>query len=297
MDDKAGIRGPKLTLFLPIGRISKGLGSATFSNFQRTTMDKKIIVLGLAAALAAGTASAELKAFKVNGETVSVADQKEIYDRAVAQGQPAGEQLERQVKNLLVQQKVLLLEAKKAKLAEQPNVKEAIEDARNQILIRALAQDWAKKNPVSDADLKKAYDADKKAYGDTEYQVRHILVKTEDQAKNLIQRINKGADFGKLAQEFSEDTSNKAQGGLLGWVVPRSFVPTFGTAFTALKAGEVGQSPVRTQFGFHVVKLEAKRAAQLYPTFESQKPVIRNALANQQVQKHFQELVKKAKVQ
>ena len=83
----------------------------------------------------------------------------------------------------------------------------------------------------------------------------------------------------------------------MGWVVPRSFVPTFGTAFTALKAGEVGQSPVRTQFGFHVVKLEAKRAAQLYPTFESQKPVIRNALANQQVQKHFQELVKKAKVQ
>ena len=146
-------------------------------------------------------------------------------------------------------------------------------------------------------DLKKAYDADKKSYGDTEYQVRHILVKTEDQAKNLIQRINKGADFGKLAQEFSEDTSNKAQGGLLGWVVPRSFVPTFGTAFTALKAGEVGQSPVRTQFGFHVVKLEAKRAAKLYPTFETQKPVIQNALANQQVQKHFQEIIKKAKVQ
>ena len=260
-------------------------------------MDKKIIVLGLAAALAAGTASAELKAFKVNGETVSVAEQKAIYDRAVAQGQPAGEQLERQVKNLLIQQTVLLQEAKKAKLADQANVKNAIEEARNQILIRALPQDWAKKHPVSEADLKKAYDADKKSYGDTEYQVRHILVKTEDQAKNLIQRINKGADFGKLAQEFSEDTSNKAQGGLLGWVVPRSFVPTFGTAFTALKAGEVGQSPVRTQFGFHVVKLEAKRAAKLYPTFETQKPVIQNALANQQVQKHFQEIIKKAKVQ
>lgn len=261
------------------------------------TMNKKILMLGLAAAIAAGTANAELKAFKVNGQTVTVAEQKAIYDRAVAQGQPAGEQLERQVKNLLVQQTVLLQEAKKAKIDQNADVKQAIADATNRILVQGLAQDWAKKHPVTDADLKKAYDADKASYGDTEYQVRHILVKTEDQAKNLIARINKGADFGKLAQEFSEDTGNKAQGGLLGWVVPRSFVPAFGNSFTLLKAGEVGQAPVRTQYGFHVVKLEAKRPAQLYPTFDSQKPVLRNALANQEVQKHFAEIIKKAKVQ
>lgn len=260
-------------------------------------MDKKVIALGLAALITAGTASAELKAFKVNGETVTVAEQKVLYDRAIAQGQPAGDELERQVKNILVQQKVLLQEAKKAKVENQDAVKQAIENARQQILVTALAQDWAKKNPVSEADLKAAYDREKAAYGDTEYQVRHILVKTEDQAKNLISRINKGSDFGKLATEFSEDTGNKAQGGLLGWVVPRSFVPAFGTAFSALKPGKVAQTPVRTQFGFHVVKLEAKRKAELFPSFESQKPVLRNALANQKVQAHFQEVVKAAKVQ
>ncbi len=260
-------------------------------------MNKKLLVIGAAAALAAGTASAELSAFKVNGETVSVAAQKTIYDRAVAQGQPAGPELERQVKQRLIWNTVLLQEAKKAKIADDANVKRAIEEARSQALINGLALNWAQKNPVSDADLQKAYDADKASYGDTEYQVRHILVKTEDQAKNLIQRINKGADFGKLATEFSEDTANKAQGGLLGWVVPRSFVPAFGAAFSALKPGEVAQAPVRTQFGFHVVKLEAKRAAELYPNFESQKLVIRNALVNQRVQQHFQELVKAAKVQ
>ena len=176
-------------------------------------------------------------------------------------------------------------------------MKRAIDNSRDQILIQGLAQDWAQKNPVSEADLKKAYDQDKAAYGDTEYQVRHILVKTEDQAKNLISRLNKGADFGKLAQEFSEDTGNKGQGGLLGWVVPRSFVPAFGASFTALKPGEIAQSPIRTQFGFHVVKLEAKRKAELYPSYESQKPVIRNALANQKVQMHFLDLIKKANVQ
>ena len=260
-------------------------------------MDKKVIALGAAALLIAGAANAELKAFKVNGETVTVAEQKAIYDRAVQAGQPAGEGLERQVKNLLIQQKVLLQEANKAKIANKPDVKRAIDNSRDQILIQGLAQDWAQKNPVSEADLKKAYDQDKAAYGDTEYQVRHILVKTEDQAKNLISRLNKGADFGKLAQEFSEDTGNKGQGGLLGWVVPRSFVPAFGASFTALKPGEIAQSPIRTQFGFHVVKLEAKRKAELYPSYESQKPVIRNALANQKVQMHFQDLIKKANVQ
>ena len=260
-------------------------------------MEKKLLVLGMAAMMAAGAANAELQAFKVNGETVSVAQQKALYDSAVAQGQPAGAELERQVKNVLTQQTVLLQEAKKAKLDRNSDVKQAIEAARNQVLINAVLRDWAKKNPVKDEDVRKAYEAEKAAYGPTEYQVRHILVKTEDQAKNIISRLNKGADFGKLAQEFSEDTGNKGQGGLLGWVVPRSFVPAFGASFTALKPGEIAQSPIRTQFGFHVVKLEAKRKAELYPSYESQKPVIRNALANQKVQMHFQDLIKKANVQ
>ena len=243
-------------------------------------MEKKLLVLGMAAMMAAGAANAELQAFKVNGETVSVAQQKALYDSAVAQGQPAGAELERQVKNVLTQQTVLLQEAKKAKLDRNSDVKQAIEAARNQVLINAVLRDWAKKNPVKD-----------------EYQVRHILVKTEDQAKNIISRLNKGADFDKLAKEFSEDRGNKDRGGQLGWVVPRSFVPTFGNAFAGMKEGTVSKEPVRTQFGFHVVKLDAKRPAQLFPTFEAQKPALVNALTNQRVNQHFGELVKNAKVQ
>ena len=242
-------------------------------------MEKKLLVLGMAAMMAAGAANAELQAFKVNGETVSVAQQKALYDSAVAQGQPAGAELERQVKNVLTQQTVLLQEAKKAKLDRNSDVKQAIEAARNQVLINAVLRDWAKKNPVKDED------------------VRHILVKTEDQAKNIISRLNKGADFAKLAKEFSEDRGNKDRGGELGWVVPRSFVPTFGNAFAGMKEGTVSKEPVRTQFGFHVVKLDAKRPAQLFPTFEAQKPALVNALTNQRVNQHFGELVKNAKVQ
>ena len=106
-------------------------------------MEKKLLVLGMAAMMAAGAANAELQAFKVNGETVSVAQQKALYDSAVAQGQPAGAELERQVKNVLTQQTVLLQEAKKAKLDRNSDVKQAIEAARNQVLINAVLRDWA----------------------------------------------------------------------------------------------------------------------------------------------------------
>ncbi|MDO5530979.1 peptidylprolyl isomerase [Sutterella sp.] len=259
-------------------------------------MNKKVFAIGAAVLLATGAAQAEFKAFKVNGETVSVATQKAIYDRLVASGQPAGEQLERNVKNSLIQRTVLLQEAKKAKIENNPDVKFQIDEARKTILIQGLAQEWARKNPVSEQELRKAYDQEKAAYGDTEYQVRHILVKTEDQAKNLISRLKKGSDFGKLAQEFSEDTASKAQGGLLGWIVPATVVPSFGATFSALKAGELAQEPVRTQFGFHVVKLEAKRKAQLFPSYDQRKGFLRTAIANQKNDARFQEILKKAEI-
>ncbi|MFR6359727.1 MAG: peptidylprolyl isomerase [Sutterella wadsworthensis] len=87
-----------------------------------------------------------------------------------------------------------------------------------------------------------AYEAEKAAYGPTEYQVRHILVKTEDQAKNIISRLNKGADFDKLAKEFSEDRGNKDRGGQLGWVV-RSFVPTLRHAVAGMKKARSARNP------------------------------------------------------
>lgn len=260
-------------------------------------MDKKIIALGLAALMTTGVANAELKAFKVNGETVTVAQQKALYNSAVAQGQPAGENLERMVRNTLTQETVLLQEAKKAKVDTLPDVKAELKALRSRVLVAALANEWVKKHPVSEAEIKAAYDQQKKAYGDTEYDVRHILVKTEDQAKNLINRLNKGANFDKLAREFSQDNGSKDKGGELGWMVPRSAGPALGAAFSALKPGSVAQAPVRTQYGFHVVKLEAKRAAKLFPAYETQKQNLRAALANQRVQQHFAELIKSAKVQ
>ena len=259
-------------------------------------MQKKLLVLGIAAMMAAGAANAELKSFTVNGETISVAEQKVIYDAAVAQGQPAGEKLEMMVKQIAIQNAVLLQEAKKARVESKPEVKALLKSAHDKILVDATFKDWADKNPVSESQLKDAYNAQKRLYGDTEYQVRHILVKTEDQAKNLIKRLKKGNDFTKLAKEFSEDKQSGAQGGQLGWVVPHSFSPSFGAVVSALKPGTVAESPIQTQYGFHVVQLDSKRPAQLFPSYEELKPQLKANLTNQLVQKHFTEVVKQAKI-
>ncbi|MFU0842912.1 MAG: PpiC domain-containing protein [Burkholderia sp.] len=260
-------------------------------------MEKKLLAIGLTALMAAGAANAALTSFKVNGETVSVAEQQAIYNRAVASGQQAGPELERQVKNLLIQRTVLLQEAKKAGVEKRADVQNAIKNAHDEILVNALLADYASKNPVSEADLRKAYDNEKLAYGDTEYQIRLIIVKTEDEAKKLITRASKrNADFAQLASENSIDARSKANGGLMGWVVPRMTPPALGATFAALKKGEVAQTPVRLENGFAVVKLDDKRAAQ-FPTYEKRKPMLKRILENQRVNQHYAEIVRQAKVQ
>lgn len=258
-------------------------------------MNKKIIALALAT-LVAGAAQAQLAAFKVNGETVSVAQQQTVYDALVAQGQPAGADLERLVKNAMIERTVMLQEAKKAKVENDAKVKAAIKEAQDQILINGYLQQLAQQNPVSDADLQKAYDNEKRNYGDTEYHVRHIVVQTEDQAKDVIARLGKGQDFAKLASDLSIDTNSKARGGDLGWIVPKSTPSTFGAAFSVLKAGDVSQQPIRLQDGFHIVKLEATRPAQNFPKYDQLKNQLRQALLNQRVQQKVQEIVRGADV-
>ena len=260
-------------------------------------MALKHIAFGCAAVMAAAGAMAATSSFTVNGQTITKAQQEELIRVYTSRGQERTPQLETQVRHLLTRDMLLLQEARKAKISERDDVRRMIDNATKNILMSTVINDWLAKNPVKEEEVKALFEKEQKRWGDQEYRVRHILVKTEDQAKNLINRINKGADFGKLATEFSEDTGNKAQGGLLGWIVPRAYVPAFGAAFSSLKPGEVAQAPIRTQFGFHVVKLEAKRPAELYPNFDTQKAVIRNALASRRVQAHFQDLVKKAKVQ
>ena len=251
--------------------------------FKRTLLTGAVLSLGFVAA-----AQAEFKVMTVNGEKVSVQRQEEVYNNAVKAGAKAGPQLEDQVRRAITEETVLLQEAAKARIERTKEYRTAIDRAGKQLKVQLLVSEYAKKNPVSD----KA----RAAYGDTEYQVRHILVKTQDEATKLIERINKGEKFENLAKQYSIDPQSRDQGGLVGWLVPSNVDQAFGNAFKVLSAGSVAQAPILNQYGYHIVKLDAKRKAENFPTWESQKQSLKDQLSELKAKNHFAELVKKAKV-
>ena len=232
----------------------------------------------------------------VNGKAIPSSRVDAVVKQVVAQGQqPDSPQLREAIKKDLVGREVLMQEAEKQGFSKNDTVKQQIENARQAIIINALVGDFVKKNPVKDADIKAEYDRFVAQSGDKEYHVRHILLATEAEAKDVIAKLKGGAKFEDLAKT-SKDTGSAANGGDLDWAAPSSFPKVFSDAFVALQKGQVTQTPVQTPNGFHVIKLDDTRAAKL-PTLEEVKPQITEALQQKKLQAYQEEMVKKAKVQ
>jgi peptidyl-prolyl cis-trans isomerase C len=152
-----------------------------------------------------------------------------------------------------------------------------------------------KKNPVKDAEIKAEYDKAKAGAPDKEYHARHILVEKEDEAKAIITKLKGGAKFDELAKQ-SKDPGSAANGGDLGWTDPTRFVPEFSKAMTALQKGAITDTPVKTQFGFHVIKLEDVRPVQI-PPLEQVKQQVAEQIQQRKLAEYRDSLMKKAKVQ
>ncbi len=231
----------------------------------------------------------------VNGTVIPQSTFDAFYAEQKAQGAPDSAELRNAVREELIRRELLIQEAKKAGLDKNPAVVAQMELSRNAILIRAFVQDYVKKHPISDAQLKSEYDLMKSKMGGTEYKSRHILVETEDQAKAIIENLKKGAKFEELAKQ-SKDPGSKENGGDLGWSAPAAFVPPFAEAMSKLAKGKYTEAPVKTDFGWHVIQLDDFRPLEA-PPFEQVKPQMAQAANQQQVQKMIQELRAKAKVQ
>ncbi|MGH8821218.1 MAG: peptidylprolyl isomerase, partial [Rhodoferax sp.] len=162
--------------------------------------------------------------------------------------------------------------------------------------IRDLFADFQKKNPVTDAEVKAAYDKFVAANSGQEYHAHHILVKTEAQANAIIAQLKKGAKFEDLAKKSSIDTGSGANGGDLGWANAGSYVKPFSDAMIALKKGQTTQVPVKTQYGYHIIRLDDVRAAKL-PTLDEVKPQIVKQLEQQKLAKFEEDLRAKAKIE
>jgi len=250
-----------------------------------------LVVLFAAAALPAMAQNLAV----VNGKAVPSSRADLMVKQMTSQGQQDSPQLRAMIKEELINREILIQEADKLGLGNTADVKSQMEIARQSIVIRALVADFVKKNPVSEADIKAEYDRFKTQAGDKEYHARHILVDKEDDAKAIIAKLKAGAKFEDLAKQ-SKDTGSAANGGDLDWATPATFVKPFSDALVALKKGQLTETPVKTQFGFHVIKLEDVRAAKI-PTLEEIKPQIAESLQQKKLQTFQEELRKKAKIQ
>jgi peptidyl-prolyl cis-trans isomerase C len=232
----------------------------------------------------------------VNGKPIPSSRVDAIVKQVEAQGQAKDSpQLRDQVKKEVIAREVLMQEALKQGYDKKPEVKQALDSARQTIVINALAREYISKHPVSDADVKAEYEKFKAQTGDKEYHVRHILVDTEQQAKDIIAKLKGGAKFEDLAKQ-SKDQGTANSGGDLDWAVPSSFPPEFANGFKNLQKGAVTETPVKTANGFHVIKLDDVRAAKL-PSLDEVKPQIQEELAQRKLAAYQEEMVKKAKVQ
>ncbi len=218
----------------------------------------------------------------VNGKAIPKARVEALMEQAIKSGQPKTPELEAQVRDEIVLREMFQQEAEKRGLAATPSYKTQMEFARQSILIRELFNDYQTKNPVTEAAVKAEYDKYKAEATGTEIRARHILVEKEEDAKVMIANIKGGASFEELAKANSKDPGSAANGGDLDFANPKSYVPEFGEALGKLKKGEMTETPVKTNFGYHIIKYEDSRPAQ-FPEFDAIKAQIEQRMAQQKM--------------
>lgn len=240
--------------------------------------------------------TADAAAATVNGKPIKQSWVDFIMKDAESKGQKPSDNMKKAIINELVGSELAYQEAQRLGIDKQPDFIASEELARRKMLVNVFLADYMKKNPVTEADKKAAYEDYKKELGDKEYNARHILVKTEAEAKDIIAQLKKGTDFAKLAKEKSLDPGSKEKGGDLGWFSPAGMVKPFSDVVQNLKKGDLTESPVQTQFGWHVIKLVDTRATQA-PTYDKVKDGLERTLQQRQLEKLMLGLKDKAKIE
>ncbi|MGV8933449.1 MAG: peptidylprolyl isomerase [Gallionellaceae bacterium] len=254
----------------------------------------QIAVFALLGALITGSAYAESKSVtKVNGVAIPQSLLDVRVNAALAQGQPDTPELRNAVRDELINIQVLAQAANKSGLSKKADVVQQIELSKMTILASAFIQDYIKKHPISEATLKQEYEKINKQRGGKEYKVSHILVKTEDEAKAVVDQL-KSKKFEDVAMDKSQDPGSSVKGGDLGWAVPSNFVKPFADAMVALNKGQVSV-PVQSQFGWHIIKLEDSRDLKV-PSFDEVKPQLTQHMQQQMVQQVIAEQRAKATI-
>lgn len=268
-------------------------------NTIRKTHLLRTTLIAVAAALSLGSAAVHAQAggsvATVNGKAIPKARMEMLVAGQMQQGQPDTPELRNAIKEELIRGEVLMQEAQKKGFDKKADVLLQVEVARQRVVVGAYLQDYVKSHPISEEQVRADYEAIKARLGDKEYKTRHILVANEAEAVAIIDKLGKGAKFEELATA-SMDPGSKERGGDLGWSTPAAYVRPFAEALTQLTPGSYTKTPVKTDFGYHVIRLDEVRDLKL-PSLEEARPQISQRLMQQMVEKHMRELRSKAKVQ
>ena len=207
-----------------------------------------------------------------------------------------------QAREMLVTRELILQEADKRGLTQSETVREQIEQSKLGILVSAVFEDYIRKEGITEDELKAAYESMKNQYNSKEYQVQHILVEKEADAKALTAQIKAGANFDDLAKSKSKDPGSASTGGNLGWGGEKSLVPEFSNAMVQLKKGQVTDKPVKSQFGWHIIKVDDIRDVKT-PSMDEVREQLKQMIASDQnwqkakFSEMMQKLRAKAKIQ
>jgi peptidyl-prolyl cis-trans isomerase C len=232
----------------------------------------------------------------VNGVAVPQARAEFMMQQQAQRGAPDNEQMRGAVREELINREVLAQEARKAGAEKAPEVQTQLDMVRQEIVVSYYLREFARKNPVTEAEIQKEYDRAKSQHGDKEYKARHILVETEDQAKGLIADLKKGAKFDELATKNSKDTGSAQRGGDLDWNVPGTFDKQFSDAMVKLDKGKYTDAPVKTRFGFHIIQLDDVRPAK-FAAIGEVRPRIQQMLVQNKIEQLIKGLRAKAKIE
>src|SRR6266566_5676560 len=235
------------------------------------------------------------KAVTVNGKPIPKARLDFIVKQRTTQGQPDNDQARKAILDNLITQEVVAQEADRRGFAKTSDVRAQLELVHQQVLVQALVQDHLKTHPIKDEEMLAEYNKVKALRGDKEYKARHILVDKDTEANEIIAQLKKGSKFEDLAKQ-SKDPGSKEKGGDLDWNPPSTFVKPFSEALTKLEKGKYTETPVQTQFGWHVIQLDDVRTAQ-FPAFDTVRQQLLTRMQEQEVQKFVSELRSKAKIE
>ncbi|MCU7940084.1 MAG: peptidylprolyl isomerase [gamma proteobacterium symbiont of Bathyaustriella thionipta] len=196
----------------------------------------------------------------------------------------------------LVNRQLVLGEAIKNKYDKDPDITARIKALTDSYIAANYLATVAEKYQSSEDEMMAYYEKNVINNTPREYKARHILVKTEDEAKALIKEIKGGADFSELAKEKSTDTGSATKGGDLGWFTQKDMVASFSKAVAGLKKGELAQAPINSQFGWHVIILDDERATPP-PEFTAVKQDIDKILIKIKLNTYLSDLNANAKIE